>query len=130
VPPTLKLRRFDTKHLLKSAMDDLLPEGIAARKKKGFGIPVAAWLKGPLRELISEELAGPRLRAQGLFDPAAVQHLLSDHLAGRRDNRKPLWTLLVFQLWHRRWVEHGSSGPGLRPIDLTSRRSNASHESR
>jgi asparagine synthase (glutamine-hydrolysing) len=105
VPSRLKLRGFDTKHLLKRAMGDLLPRGIAARPKKGFGIPVSAWFKGELREALLDELSPERLRRQGLFAPAEVQRLVSEHLSGARDNRKPLWTLFVFQLWHRRWLE-------------------------
>ena len=105
VPARLKLRRFDTKHLLKRAMAQRLPAGIANRPKKGFGIPVAAWLKSDLRGALQDELSPSRLTAQGLFDVAEVQRLVSEHLAGRRDHRKQLWTLLVFQLWHRRWVE-------------------------
>jgi asparagine synthase (glutamine-hydrolysing) len=108
VPPRLKLRRFDTKHLLKRAMGEVLPPGIADRPKKGFGIPVADWLKGPLRGAVQDELAPERVRAQGIFVPQEVQRLVSEHMAGRRDHRKPLWTLFVFQLWHRRWVERGS----------------------
>jgi asparagine synthase (glutamine-hydrolysing) len=105
VPARLKLRRFDTKHLLKRAMADVLPPGIAGRAKKGFGVPVADWIKGELREAVQDELSPDRLRRQGLFEPAAVARLLDEHLSGRRDNRKPLWTLFVFQLWHRRWAE-------------------------
>ena len=105
VPARLKLRRFDTKHLLKRAMGRSLPPGIAGRSKKGFGIPIAAWLKGDLREALRDELSSARLGAQGIFDPAEVDRLVSEHLAGRRDHRKQLWTLFVFQLWHRRWVE-------------------------
>ena len=105
VPPSLKLRRFDTKHLLKRAMAELLPAGIADRPKKGFGIPVAEWLTGPLREWLLSELSVARLRDQGLFEPTEVQRLIGEHLAGRRDHRKSLWTLFVFQLWHRRWID-------------------------
>ena len=105
VPASLKLRRFDTKHLLKRAMAGTLPAGIAGRPKKGFGIPIAAWFKSELREALQDELSPARLRAQGIFDAAEVQRLLSEHLSGRRDHRKQLWTLFMFQLWHRRWVE-------------------------
>ncbi|HUF01833.1 MAG TPA: asparagine synthase (glutamine-hydrolyzing), partial [Gaiellaceae bacterium] len=101
VPSRLKLHRFETKHLLKRALGDRLPEGIAGRRKKGFGIPVAEWLKGELRDLLGDELSSERLRAQGIFEPAEVQRLVREHAAGRRDQRKPLWTLLMFQLWHR-----------------------------
>jgi asparagine synthase (glutamine-hydrolysing) len=105
VPSRLKLRGLDTKHLLKRTMADVLPPGIATRAKKGFGIPVAAWFKGPLRETLQDELSPERIRSQGLFEPAEVHRLVSEHLSGRRDHRKSLWTLFVFQLWHRRWFD-------------------------
>jgi asparagine synthase (glutamine-hydrolysing) len=105
VPSRLKLRGFDTKHLLKRAMRDVLPPGIASRSKKGFGIPVAEWFKGELRDALQDELSPERIRRQGLFESTEVQRLLSEHLSGRRDHRKALWTLFVFQLWHRRWLE-------------------------
>jgi asparagine synthase (glutamine-hydrolysing) len=111
VPPRLKLRRFDTKHLLKRAMADALPPGIAGRAKKGFGIPVAEWFKGELREPLQDELSPARLVQQGIFEPAEVQRLVSEHLSGRADHRKQLWSLFVFQLWHRRWADQ--SGPQL-----------------
>ena len=110
VPARLKLRRLETKHLLKRAMAGRLPEGIADRAKKGFGIPVAEWLKADLREQLQDELSPDRIRRQGLFDPAVVEKLVSEHLAGRRDHRKQLWTLFMFQLWHRRWIEERTSG--------------------
>jgi asparagine synthase (glutamine-hydrolysing) len=116
VPSRLKLRRLDTKYLLKRAMTGRLPPEITKRAKKGFGIPIAAWLKGELREALQDELSPDRLRRQGIFEPGAVQRLLSDHFSGRRDNRKSLWTLFVFQLWHRRWVE----GPWPRGAALES----------
>jgi asparagine synthase (glutamine-hydrolysing) len=108
VPSRLKLRRFDTKHLLKRAMANELPDGIASRAKKGFGIPIAEWFKTGLREALQDELSPARIRQQGIFEPGEVQRLISEHLSGRRDHRKPLWTLFVFQLWHHRWVEQRS----------------------
>jgi asparagine synthase (glutamine-hydrolysing) len=111
VPARLKLRRFETKHLLKRAMADVLPPGIAGRRKKGFGIPIAEWFKGPLRQPLQDELSPARLRDQGIFEPSAVQKLLDEHGRGRRDHRKQLWTLLMFQLWHRRWAAGGRSVP-------------------
>ena len=109
VPASLKLRRLGTKHLLKRAMADLLPPGVADRRKKGFGIPVARWLKEELRHPLQDELSQARLEAQGIFEPREVGRLVSEHLAGRRDHRKALWTLFMFQLWHREWLEGGRS---------------------
>jgi asparagine synthase (glutamine-hydrolysing) len=115
VPPHLKLRRLGTKQLLKRAMRDLLPPGIASREKKGFGIPVAEWFRNELREPLQDELSADRLRQQGIFDPTEVKRLVSEHLTGQRDHRKPLWTLFVFQLWHRRWMEHDGGTPTASP---------------
>ncbi len=108
VPSRLKLRGLQTKVLLKRAMGSELPSGIAGRRKKGFGIPLARWFKGALREALEDELSPARLDAQGIFRPTEVQRLLREHLAGRRDHRKELWTLLVFQLWHRGHLEQAA----------------------
>jgi asparagine synthase (glutamine-hydrolysing) len=101
-------------------MGDVLPPGIATRAKKGFGIPVAAWFKGELREALQDELSPERIRRQGLFEPAEVKRLVSEHLSGRRDHRKSLWTLFVFQLWHRRWLEGRAASPAGEPRVLTA----------
>jgi len=99
VPDHLKLHRSRSKVLLKRAAAGRLPPEVVSRKKKGFGIPIAKWLKDDLRELLTDELAPAKLARRGLFEPDAVQQLVSDHIAGRRDNRKQLWTLLSFELW-------------------------------
>lgn len=103
LPARYKYGRGRTKRLLKAAAADRLPPAILGRPKKGFGIPVARWLRGPLAGLLDRLLDGDRLRRQGLFRPAAVARLVAEHRAGARDNRKPLWTLLMFQLWAERW---------------------------
>jgi asparagine synthase (glutamine-hydrolysing) len=110
VPAQFKLRRLTTKQLLKRAMAELLPHGIATRPKKGFGIPVAEWLKGPLRDSLQDELSPERIRAQGIFNSGASDRLIAEHMSGRRDHRKQLWTLYMFQLWHRTWIENRVSG--------------------
>lgn len=101
LPVSLRLRGFRRKYLLKKAFAGLLPPEILHRNKRGFQIPVAEWLRGRLRPLM-EDLLGERvLAAQGLFAPAAVRALVDAHCSGRADLRKPLWTLMVLQLWLR-----------------------------
>jgi len=100
LPLNLKLRGLRSKFLLKRALRGILPAHILNRRKKGFGIPVAHWFRGPLREQLQSVLAPGRLRREVLFDPEAVGRLVGDHLAGTRDNRKQLWTLFVFELWY------------------------------
>jgi len=85
---------------LKRALRGILPDRILNRPKKGFGIPVAEWFRGPLKEQMLSVLSPQRIAAEGFFEPHAVGRLIDDHLAGRRDNRKQLWTLFAFQLWH------------------------------
>src|SRR5258705_3581338 len=81
---------------------------ILRRPKKGFGIPVAAWIRGPLRPLFEDLLSERELGEGGVFDPGAVRTLLQTHLEGRADLRKPLWTLLMFQLWRKHHAQAGS----------------------
>jgi len=92
------------KHLLKQALRDRLPSQIMNRPKKGFGIPVAAWLRGPLKGLMTDLLAPDRLKQQGLFRSEAVSRLVDEHIRGVRDHRKPIWTLLSFQIWYDQWI--------------------------
>jgi asparagine synthase (glutamine-hydrolysing) len=104
MPPSFKLGRKATKRLLKRAVQGRLPAPILARPKKGFGIPVASWLRGPLSPLMADLLGRDRLTRQGLFNPDEVERRVAEHQSGERDHRKPLWTLLMFQLWSRNWL--------------------------
>ena len=80
-------------------MKDVLPDDILHRPKKGFGIPIAEWLKGRLNPLMHEMLDPKRLREQGIFDAIYVDRLITEHELGTASHHKELWTLLVFQLW-------------------------------
>ena len=106
LPATYKYGRGRTKRLLKRAAAGRLPPSILERPKKGFGIPVARWLRGPLAGMLDELLGTERLKRQGLFQAEEVARRIHEHRAGTRDHRKPLWTLLIFQLWHSHWLEH------------------------
>lgn len=101
LPVGLRLHGFRRKYLLKKAFAGLLPREILHRNKRGFQIPVAEWLRGRLRPLMEDLLGERTLAAQGLFAPAAVRALVDAHCSGRADLRKPLWTLMVLQLWLR-----------------------------
>jgi len=99
LPPEYKLKGRKGKYILKKAVEDLLPKTILQRPKKGFGIPIAEWLKGRLNPLMHDLLAPERLKNQGLFDAGYVQKLIKEHETGAASHYKQLWTLLVFQLW-------------------------------
>ena len=108
LPLNMKLRGLRSKFLLKRALRGILPERILNRPKKGFGIPVAEWFRGPLKEQMLSVLSPERIAREGFFDSGAVSALISDHLAGRRDNRKQLWTLFAFEMWHEGYAGLGS----------------------
>lgn len=114
LPLSMRLRGRTTKVLLRRAMAGVLPRETLARPKKGFGMPVAGWLAGPLRPLVEEVLGPARLARQGLFDVRTVRRRVEDHMARRRNERKLLWALLVFQLWHARHLE--GRGPATSPV--------------
>lgn len=105
LPANYKLRGSKTKYILKRAIADLLPPFVARRGKKGFGVPVAEWLKGKLRPLARDLLSPERVRRAGVFNPAYVTRLLDEHERGKANHRKLLWTLLMFELWHESFVE-------------------------
>jgi asparagine synthase (glutamine-hydrolysing) len=103
--PALKLRRGRLKALLKAAFADVLPPAVLAQPKRGFMVPLARWLRRDLREMMDDLLAPARVRARGLFDPAAVARLQAEHLAGTRTHSDRLWTLMMTELWMRRYCD-------------------------
>ncbi len=104
LPANYQRDRGVSKRLLKRAATGHLPDSIIHRSKKGFGIPVARWLRGPLAPMLSSVLHPDRIGPQGLFRPTEVSRIVREHQSGMRDHRKPLWTLLMFQLWHDQWL--------------------------
>ena len=103
LPSRMKLRGLTSKYILKKAMGNWLPDEIIQRSKKGFGVPIAKWVKGPLKELFGELLSADRIRQEGFLNSEYVTNLYQEHLHNRRDNRKQLWTLLVWELWVNRY---------------------------
>jgi asparagine synthase (glutamine-hydrolysing) len=103
LPPRLCVRGRTTKWLMREAVKSLLPPSIAGRPKKGFGAPLGAWLRGPLRGLAESTLAPARVREGGWLDPIFVSDMLSAHMAGRSELRKPLYAALVFEHWRQKW---------------------------
>jgi asparagine synthase (glutamine-hydrolysing) len=91
-----------TKRLLRRAVGPLVPREIVYGRKRGFSIPAAAWLRGPLLPFARELLSADSLRAHGVFEPAAVGRVLERHASGAEDLSRQLWGLMAFTLWQRR----------------------------
>lgn len=105
LPANYKLRGHKTKYILKKAVHELLPPFVTKRGKKGFGVPVAEWLKVKLRPLARDLLSPERVRRAGVFNPDYVARLQDEHERGIANHRKLLWTLLMFELWHESFIE-------------------------
>lgn len=105
LPTFYKMNRLTTKYILKKAARGLLPQEIIKRKKKGFGVPLSRWFTGDLKPLLLDYLSEARIKREGLFDYDFIRSLVDDHLGFRKDNRKLLWTLLVFEMWQETYLD-------------------------
>jgi asparagine synthase (glutamine-hydrolysing) len=122
LPADLKIRNGRRKHILKETLRPLLPAGILDRRKQGFGIPLGTWFRGGLTGLFSDVLDAPLTKQRGYFEPPFVARLLREHLTGERDHTLRLWQLLVFELWHRQYLDGsvvGSSAAHVRVAPFT-----------
>lgn len=105
LPKRLRLRDGQSKWLLRQVLYRHVPPSIVDRPKSGFAVPIAAWLRGPLREWAENLLDEQRLREEGWFDPAPVRRAWAAHLAGRGNHWEALWGVCVAQAWRERWAD-------------------------
>jgi asparagine synthase (glutamine-hydrolysing) len=115
IPGRLKVRSGRLKHVFRAALRGLVPDEVLDGPKQGFAVPLGRWFRGPLREPLLDALDERAIRAGGLFRPAAVKRLIDDHLSGRCDNRKALFTLFMFQRWRSRWLDRAGNAAVHRP---------------
>jgi asparagine synthase (glutamine-hydrolysing) len=101
LPPSLKLKGGEGKYVLKKALEPHLPHDIMYRAKKGFSIPLAAWLRGPLRQDVRNAVLGPRLLDTGIFNRRYLEQLVSEHESGSGDHSVALWSLMMFEAFLR-----------------------------
>ncbi|MEP7338091.1 MAG: asparagine synthase (glutamine-hydrolyzing) [Acidobacteriota bacterium] len=99
VPARLKLPGLRKKNLMRRAMEGTLPPAILNKKKVGLEMPYSRWFKNELKETLLHHLSPARLAERGLFNPQAVQLLIDEHLAGKRDHGRALWGLINYAMW-------------------------------
>ncbi|MCH9698444.1 MAG: amidotransferase 1, exosortase A system-associated [Gammaproteobacteria bacterium] len=99
--PNLKLRHAEGKYIFKKSLQSRLPHDILYRPKMGFGVPLAAWFRGPLKERIHNmALSGPMMDSS-YFNSSHVKTMIDQHISGKRDHSTPIWTLLMFDSFLR-----------------------------
>ncbi|MGI8567084.1 MAG: asparagine synthase (glutamine-hydrolyzing) [Pyrinomonadaceae bacterium] len=105
LPEDLKLRGRTTKYLLKQVLKKLLPAENLKRAKMGFGVPIGHWFRGGMKDFLREVLLAERSLTRGYFKPEVVAHMVTEHTEGRRDYAHQLWTLLMLELWFRKFID-------------------------
>jgi asparagine synthase (glutamine-hydrolysing) len=104
IPWRLKLQGRQGKYIFKRALESLVPHEILNRRKMGFCLPVSQWLRGELSTFCEEHLEQLCARNQDLLRPEYIRRLQREHRSGLRDHSSPLWALLMFELWQRKFV--------------------------
>jgi len=104
LPRDLLTRSGKGKLLLRQILAQYVPSELFERPKMGFGVPIEHWLRGPLREWADDLISEERLKREGYFDPAPIRQAWDEHQAKRANHAYRLWTLLMFQAWHARWL--------------------------
>ena len=105
IPSTLKIRNGRGKYLLRRLLARRIPQSIVHRPKQGFAAPIGQWLRGPLVPMVQELLLDGRLKARGVFDDREVARIWREHRDGVHDHPHRLWTLVMLELWFRRFID-------------------------
>lgn len=105
LPPRFKLNGKERKYIFKKTASRFVPEEILSRKKQGFRLPIAEWLRKELREMAGDLLLGKTATQRGYFQKPATEKLWNDHQSCRRDNGHQIWLLILLELWHRKYID-------------------------
>ena len=104
LPDRYRIRGLTSKWILRASAKRWLPQRILDRPKVGFRVPVNEWFRGPMRGYLLEHLRGAGSLTRPYYDARRLDALLDEHLAGRQNHEKLLWTLLTLELWHRQYT--------------------------
>jgi asparagine synthase (glutamine-hydrolysing) len=103
LPDEWRIRGHVTKRVLREAMKRLLPASILERPKVGFRVPVNEWFRGPMRDYLYDHLLGDGSITRGYYKTDNLKTILKEHVQGKQNHEKLLWTLLNLEIWHREY---------------------------
>lgn len=105
LPENIKLKGTENKSLLKKVGSRLVPREVLYRKKMGFGVPIAHWLRGEMKGFLKEHLLSEKFAKRGIIKKEAVEKSINEHITGKQDHNSQLWTLLMLELWFQRFID-------------------------
>ena len=121
LPSSLKIHAGEGKYVLKKAFEPLLPHDVLYRPKMGFSVPLASWLRGPLKQRMQESVLSPRMCDSGYFNTATLEALIKEHLGGHHDHSTALWMLIMFDAFLRQaQAPIGVSATVASPVEATA----------
>ncbi len=105
LPENLKMRRFQTKYLLKKVAARLVPRNVIYRPKMGFGVPIGAWFRGEMKDFVHSILLSEQAMKRGIMNPAVVARWIDEHETATADHTHRIWGLLMLELWFQRFID-------------------------
>jgi asparagine synthase (glutamine-hydrolysing) len=108
LPHEFKVQQGAGKRILRDFLAMYVPRELFERPKVGFGVPIDAWLRGPLRDWAEDLLDENRLNREGYLKPQPIRRKWQEHLSGKADWHYPLWDVLMFQAWLAEQRNHAS----------------------
>jgi len=105
LPADLKVRKTTEKFILKKTYEGILPKSIVDRKKHGFDVPIAYWLKNELKGMTDELLSDENIKKRGYFNPGYIRQLIKEFRAGKNVSPRKIWNLMSLELWHQIFID-------------------------
>jgi asparagine synthase (glutamine-hydrolysing) len=105
LPENLKMQGIKTKSLLKKVAARLVPREVVYRRKMGFGVPIGSWFRGEMKGFVSEILLSEKSLKRGIARPETLEKYVVEHTRAERDHTFQIWTLLMLELWFRRFID-------------------------
>ena len=105
LPEGIKMKRFETKSLLKRVAAKLVPRDVVYRRKMGFGVPIGNWFRGDMKDFVRDLLLSDTFLNREIARPEAVEKFVGEHINSERDHTFQIWTLLMLELWFREFVD-------------------------
>ena len=104
--PSLRVKGFTTKVALRNIMRDRLPKRVVGMGKKGFAVPLSFWFQNSLKKFVNETLSADRLKSTGIISPEYVKQVIEQHLSGKKNLNRQIWSLICFVHWYDHAIEN------------------------